>query len=126
MATAISLPANQIAEPNLKQRLARAERVNKLKSQALILPLLLFVLLTFLAPIASLLWRSVENPEVVNTLPRTLASDADLRALARNSGLWVISHLIWRRYARPRLDAARMLEVPFGPFERQRSDLGFH
>jgi len=72
MATAISLPANQIAEPNLKQRLARAERVNKLKSQALILPLLLFVLLTFLVPIASLLWRSVENPEVVNTLPRTL------------------------------------------------------
>ncbi len=74
MATAISLPANEIAEPNLKQRLARAERVNKLKSQALILPLLLFVLLTFLIPIASLLWRSVENPEVVNTLPRTLAA----------------------------------------------------
>lgn len=77
MATAISLPANQIAEPNLKQRLARAERVNKLKSQALILPLLLFVLLTFLVPIASLLWRSVENPEVVNTLPRTLAALAE-------------------------------------------------
>ena len=37
MATAISLPANEITEPNLKQRLARAERVNKLKSQALIL-----------------------------------------------------------------------------------------
>ena len=77
MATAISLPANEIAEPNLKQRLARAERVNKLKSQALILPLLLFVLLTFLVPIASLLWRSVENPEVVNTLPRTLAALAE-------------------------------------------------
>ncbi|MDT3712302.1 MAG: ABC transporter permease [Pseudomonadaceae bacterium] len=77
MATAISLPANQIAEPNLKQRLARAERVNKLKSQALIVPLLLFVLLTFLVPIASLLWRSVENPEVVNTLPRTLAALAE-------------------------------------------------
>lgn len=77
MATAISLPANEIAEPNLKQRLARAERVNKLKSQALILPLLLFVLLTFLVPIASLLWRSVENPEVVNTLPRTLEALAE-------------------------------------------------
>ncbi|WP_278362094.1 ABC transporter permease [Stutzerimonas kunmingensis] len=77
MATAISPPANEIAEPNLKQRLARAERVNKLKSQALILPLLLFVLLTFLVPIASLLWRSVENPEVVNTLPRTLAALAE-------------------------------------------------
>lgn len=77
MATAIPLPANENAEPNLRQRLARAERVNKLKSQALILPLLLFVLLTFLVPIASLLWRSVENPEVVNTLPRTLAALAE-------------------------------------------------
>lgn len=57
------------------------------------------------------------------SLPRTLASDADLRAIARNSGLWVISHLIWRRYARPRLDAARMLEVPFGPFERRPREI---
>jgi putative spermidine/putrescine transport system permease protein len=43
------------AGPNLKQRLARAERVNRLKSQALILPLLIFLLLTFLLQIVALL-----------------------------------------------------------------------
>lgn len=65
------------AGPNLKQRLARAERVNRLKSQALILPLLLFLLLTFLVPIGALLWRSVDNPEVVGALPRTVAAIED-------------------------------------------------
>ncbi len=72
MATAISLPVPDIAEPNLKRRLARAERMNRLKSKALILPLLVFLLLTFVLPIASLLWRSVDNPEVVGSLPRTV------------------------------------------------------
>lgn len=67
----------------LKQRLARAERLNKLKSQALILPLLVFLILTFLVPIAALLYRSVENPEVVSSLPRTVEQIAqwDGRAL---------------------------------------------
>ena len=45
------LPANDLPGPSLKQRLARAERFNRLKSKALILPLLLFLLLTFLLPI---------------------------------------------------------------------------
>jgi putative spermidine/putrescine transport system permease protein len=72
MATAISLPVPELAEPNLKRRLARAERMNRLKSKALILPLLVFLLLTFILPIASLLWRSVDNPEVVGSLPRTV------------------------------------------------------
>ncbi|SFP92694.1 putative spermidine/putrescine transport system permease protein [Geopseudomonas sagittaria] len=62
------------AGPNLKQRLARAERVNRLKSQALILPLLAFLLLTFLVPIGALLWRSIDNPEVVGALPRTVVA----------------------------------------------------
>ena len=39
------LPANDLPGPSLKQRLARAERFNRLKSKALILPLLLFLLL---------------------------------------------------------------------------------
>lgn len=72
MATAISLPVPEFAEPSLKRRLARAERMNRLKSKALILPLLIFLLLTFVVPIASLLWRSVDNPEVVGSLPRTV------------------------------------------------------
>ncbi|BBP80986.1 MULTISPECIES: ABC transporter permease [unclassified Pseudomonas] len=64
--------ATLVAGPTLKQRLARAERVNRLKSQALILPLLLFLLLTFLVPIGTLLYKSVSNPEVVGALPRTV------------------------------------------------------
>lgn len=77
MAT-LAIPAAAPATgPDLKKRLARAERVNRLKSQALILPLLLFLLLTFLVPIGILLWRSVANPEVVQTLPRTVEAIAD-------------------------------------------------
>ena len=87
MATAISLPVPDIAEPNLKRRLARAERMNRLKSKALILPLLVFLLLTFVLPIASLLWRSVDNPEVVGSLPRTVEAIAawDGRGLPEES-----------------------------------------
>lgn len=66
------LPASELPGPSLKQRLARAERFNRLKSKALILPLLLFLLLTFLLPIGALLLRSVDNPEVVGSLPRTV------------------------------------------------------
>ncbi|MCG6539566.1 ABC transporter permease [Pseudomonas sp. KSR10] len=76
MATAITLPVPALAEPTLKRRLARAERMNRLKSKALILPLLVFLLLTFVLPIASLLWRSVDNPEVVGSLPRTVEAIA--------------------------------------------------
>ncbi len=73
MAMTTTLPMTEVAEgPSLKQRLARAERINRLKSQALILPLLLFVVLVFLVPIAALLYKSTYNPEVVGSLPRTV------------------------------------------------------
>ena len=50
------------------------ERRRKLRAFALALPLLVFLLLTFLVPIAALLQRAVENPEVANALPRTVAA----------------------------------------------------
>ena len=53
----------------LKRSLARALRMQKLRALALIAPLLLFVLITFLAPIADMLFRSVENEIVSTTLP---------------------------------------------------------
>ena len=56
---------------SLKHRLRRAERLTKLKYLALIAPLAAFLLLTFVWPIGSLLYRSVDNPEVVEALPRT-------------------------------------------------------
>ncbi|MGX4730219.1 ABC transporter permease [Pseudomonas corrugata] len=60
----------------MKQRLKRAERVNRWKAQALIAPLVLFLLLVFLVPIVALLFKSVSNPEVVGTMPRTVAAIA--------------------------------------------------
>jgi putative spermidine/putrescine transport system permease protein len=41
---------------------------------ALTLPLFLFLLATFLVPIAALLVRAVENPEVANALPHSAAA----------------------------------------------------
>lgn len=76
--TASSAPTTAVAatQPeagrSLKQKLARAERMNKLKSQLLILPLVLFILLVFVLPITSLLFKSVNNPEVVDAMPHTV------------------------------------------------------
>ncbi|MFY0633346.1 MAG: ABC transporter permease [Vannielia sp.] len=56
----------------LKRSLGRALRRQKLRALALIAPLLLFILLTFIAPIADMLFRSVENDIVARTLPETV------------------------------------------------------
>jgi putative spermidine/putrescine transport system permease protein len=55
----------------LKKSLNRALRIQKMRALALIAPLLIFVLVTFIAPIADMLFRSVENQIVSETLPRT-------------------------------------------------------
>ena len=67
----------------LKRSLARALRMQKLRALGLIAPLLLFVLVTFIAPIADMLFRSVENQIVSNTLPRATERLGDWDA---NSG----------------------------------------
>lgn len=74
MATAV--PLTEGASPTLKQRLARAERVNRWKAQALIAPLVIFLFLVFLVPIAALLYKSVSNPEVVGGMPLTVVEVA--------------------------------------------------
>ncbi|MCA0870580.1 ABC transporter permease [Seohaeicola saemankumensis] len=61
----------------LKRSLARALRMQKLRALALIAPLLLFVLLTFIAPIADMLFRSVENQIVSATMPATVRELSD-------------------------------------------------
>ncbi|MFD2741227.1 ABC transporter permease [Sulfitobacter aestuarii] len=61
----------------LKRSLNRALRMQKMRALMLIAPLLIFVLLTFIAPIADMLFRSVENDIVSNTLPRTTVALAD-------------------------------------------------
>jgi putative spermidine/putrescine transport system permease protein len=68
----LAAPLPGIADARTLQRsLARAQRRRKLAAFALTLPLLLFLLLTFLVPIAALLERAIENPEVAAALPRT-------------------------------------------------------
>ena len=61
----------------LKRSLNRALRMQKLRALALIAPLLIFVLVTFIAPIADMLFRSVENQIVSDTLPETVVALAD-------------------------------------------------
>ncbi|MGP6087293.1 ABC transporter permease [Antarctobacter jejuensis] len=61
----------------LKRSLARALRAQKMRALALIAPLLLFVLVTFIAPIADMLFRSIENQIVQETLPRTTTALKD-------------------------------------------------
>ncbi|MWD26305.1 ABC transporter permease subunit [Aquicoccus sp. SCR17] len=56
----------------LKRSLSRALRRQKLRALGLIAPLLIFVLVTFIAPIADMLFRSVENQIVSNTIPNTV------------------------------------------------------
>jgi putative spermidine/putrescine transport system permease protein len=58
----------------LKIRLERAERMRKIKAMGLILPLFIFLMVTFAIPIVVMLMRSVENPEIVQVLPRTAAA----------------------------------------------------
>jgi len=56
----------------LKKSLARSLRREKTRALLLVSPLLIFVLLTFIFPIGSMLFRSVENGIVSDILPRTV------------------------------------------------------
>jgi putative spermidine/putrescine transport system permease protein len=71
------LPLTAADGTPLKLSLARALRREKLRALALIAPLLIFVLVTFIAPIADMLFRSVQNQIVQDTLPRAMAALRD-------------------------------------------------
>ena len=55
----------------LKASLNRALRRQKLRAFLLVAPLLLFIMITFIVPIAQMLFRSVENQIVSEVLPQT-------------------------------------------------------
>ena len=67
----------------LKQSLARSLRREKIRALMLIAPLLVFVSLSFIFPIVSMLFRSVENSIVQETIPETVAA---LEAWDEHSG----------------------------------------
>ena len=55
----------------LKTSLARAQRRGKLKAVGLVVPLFVFILITFFVPILDMLYRSVENQLVGEVMHRT-------------------------------------------------------
>lgn len=58
----------------LKTALAKAERQKKIRAVLLVAPLFLFLFATFLYPIGLMLFRSIDNPIVAETMPKTLAA----------------------------------------------------
>ncbi len=78
MANGVETASDGLADKtSLKRKLARATLRQKLRALALVAPLLIFIVVTFLVPIGQMLLRSVENDIVVDTLPRTVSALAD-------------------------------------------------
>lgn len=71
MATSTIAPEVIKGEPSLKTQLRRAERLRKIKAFLLVAPLALFLLIAFIFPIGTMLWRSVDNSELQQALPQT-------------------------------------------------------
>lgn len=60
--------------PRLPLQFAAAERRAHFRAAALVLPLLLFVIITFATPVVLLLTRAVYDPSIAETLPKTIAA----------------------------------------------------
>jgi putative spermidine/putrescine transport system permease protein len=62
---------NIVTSPNLHMLHRHAERRDKIVSALLTAPYLLFIVVTFVLPIALLLFQSVQNPEISKIMPKT-------------------------------------------------------
>ena len=56
----------------LEQSLKKAERKNKIRATLLVAPLFIFLLITFVFPIGDMLFRSIDDRMITQTLPNTL------------------------------------------------------
>ena len=70
-------PLEVLGGQSLKAALAKAERRNKIRALLLVAPLLLFITVTFLAPIVRMMYFSFDNPVVINIFPNTIAALQD-------------------------------------------------
>ena len=61
----------------LKVALARAERRERMKALALVAPLFLFIVVSFVVPILVMLYNSVYDPDVAENMPRTVVALRD-------------------------------------------------
>ena len=55
----------------LEESLKQAEKKNKIKAFLLVTPLLLFLIITYIIPIADMFSRSIDDKMVTNMLPKT-------------------------------------------------------
>jgi len=55
----------------LKDSLKKSERKNKIRAFLLVAPLLIFILVTFLIPIADMLVRSIDDRQINTVFPKT-------------------------------------------------------
>ena len=55
----------------LEESLKKAERKNKIKAFLLVTPLLLFLIITYIVPIADMFSRSIDDKMVTDMLPKT-------------------------------------------------------
>ena len=70
-----SLPVPRSLEAaDLKRKLSIAERRGKLKALGLIAPLFLFIIVSFVVPIALMLSNAVYDPDISDNLPNTVAA----------------------------------------------------
>ena len=53
----------------LKERLAKAMAIQRRRALLLTMPLVIFLVVSFVIPIGQLLWKSVYNPTVSDVLP---------------------------------------------------------
>ncbi|WP_292931164.1 ABC transporter permease [Noviherbaspirillum sp.] len=74
IAPAIDMPYVEPSTVQLKRELHRAQLRKRMAAIALIAPLVIFLLIVFVAPIAILLKRAIENPEIADGLPQTVTA----------------------------------------------------
>jgi len=58
----------------LKTKLRQTERRERMRALTLIVPLFLFIAVTFLIPIAVMLFNAIHDPDVADNLPQTIAA----------------------------------------------------
>jgi len=106
---------------SLKQRLANAERRNKIRAFLLVVPLLAFIGFSFIAPICFMMVRSFYDPLVADVYPETvqalsqwepaadeLPPDATFATLAREAGAAYVSRDLGRIATRLNFDVSGM------------------
>ncbi|WP_340107762.1 ABC transporter permease [Pikeienuella sp. HZG-20] len=71
---AAGLESKSGSDPGLRRRIRRSQRRHRIVSHLLVAPVLLFILSFFIGPIAAMLTRAVDNPEVSAGLPATAAA----------------------------------------------------